>query len=219
MPLSDDPWIAEYSIIDPEQLHALGSIVLWWNHCERNLLFIFTTIIGVSQGMGWIIGHDLGDMALSTRIREIMKRREHPDGVEPLLNNYLPNYDICRQNRNVLTHFTATVPKDADFASVDLKSVSFIRLKGVSAKADIFPSSLGDIRRVAAEIYGLCVHSWSIYQALDALAKGKHAELPPLIAAPELLVKPPQNNSPKPTRQRKLSRAERRKKGRRGVDG
>ena len=81
MPLSDDPWIAEYSIIDPERLHALGSIVLWWNHCERNLLFIFTTFVGVSQGMGWIIGHDLGDMALSTRIREILKRRDHPSGI------------------------------------------------------------------------------------------------------------------------------------------
>jgi hypothetical protein len=25
MALSDDPWIAEHSIIDPERLHALGS--------------------------------------------------------------------------------------------------------------------------------------------------------------------------------------------------
>jgi hypothetical protein len=215
MPLSDDPWIAEHSMIDPERLHALGSITLWWNHCERNLLFIFSAVAGFSRGMGWILAHDLGAIAISSRIRELMTRLDIRDDIQSVLNNYLTNYDICRQNRNVLTHFTAHVPKDIDFDTVDLKSVQFVRVKSLFATADFFPSTLSDIRRVAAEIRGLALHSWSIYEALESLAADKPSELPPPIVAPELLVTPRQNNSRKPTRQPKLSRAERRKRAHR----
>jgi hypothetical protein len=41
MPLSDDPWIAENSIIDPERHHALGVITVFWNHCERMFVYDF----------------------------------------------------------------------------------------------------------------------------------------------------------------------------------
>ena len=176
-------------------------------------------IAGFSLGMGWILGHDLGDIALSTRIRELMRRKDLRNDIQALIENYLTNYDICRQNRNVLSHFTAFIPKDADLESIELKSISFVRAKvGVAADHQYFPSALNDIRRVASKIRGLSLHSWSIFQALEELARGKPATLPPLIVAPELLVKPPQNNSPKPTRQPKLSRAERRKRARRGMD-
>jgi hypothetical protein len=160
--------------------------------------------------------HDLGDIAISSRILELMIRLKVRNDIRDLLNNYLTNYDICRQNSNVLTHFTAHIPEEADSESFDLKAVSFVRVKGISANKQLFPSSLTDIRRAAVDIRGLALHSWRIYEVLELLAPGKPSELPPLIVAPELLVKPPQNNSPILKRQPKLSRAERRKRARHG---
>ena len=82
MPLSDDPWIAEISDpIDPERLHALGVITLFWNHCERNLWFIFITIFELHPRIGWILAHDIGNVALCERIRERVKLLKGP-GVE-----------------------------------------------------------------------------------------------------------------------------------------
>jgi hypothetical protein len=165
--------------------------------------------------MGWIMGHDLGDIALSKRIKEIMNRRHDNSEIRALIDNYLSNYDVCRQNRNTLTHFTGFVPRDANKETVDLSSIRFVRLKDIKAKPEFFPSALIDIRRVALEIRGLSLHSWRIYEVLELLAEGKSPELPPIIVAPELLLKPPQNNTLKPGREPKLSRAERRKRARR----
>jgi hypothetical protein len=211
MTLSDDPWIAEHSIIDPERLHALGMITLWWNHCERNLFFLFCIVMGCSPRVGWILAHDLGDISISTKIKEMLKLRPPDSDADALLRCCLQVYDVCRQNRNSLTHFTASVPsRDADAAT--LTAASFVRIKGPSPEASPLPSSLNDIRRVAIEVHYLAVYLWKIYKALVARGEGKPATLPPLIAAPELLWKPPQSTAPKQKRPPKPSRASRRKK-------
>jgi hypothetical protein len=211
MTLSDDPWIAEHSIIDPERLHALGVITLWWNHCERNLFFLFCVVMNCSPRVGWILAHDLGDIQISTRIKEMLKLRPPDSDVNDLLQCCMQIYDVCRINRNSLTHFTASVPSaDADAATV--AAASFVRMKGPSPEPSPLPSTLPDIRRVAVEVRFLAVYLWNTYKALVARGSGKPAKLPPLLAVPELLWKPPQPTGPKSKRPPKPSPASRRKK-------
>jgi hypothetical protein len=213
MPLSDDPWIAEYSLIDPERLHALGVITLSWNHCERDLFFIFCAVMGCTPRVGWILAHDLGDISISTKITEMLKLRPIDKDVDDLLRNALKVYDACRQNRNSLTHFTATISKDDPTPDeAKIKSAAFVRMKGLSPIASALPSSLADIRRVAIEIHFLAVYLWKIYQALLLRAAGRPAKLPPLVAVPDLLWKPPPQTPPEPKRPRRPSPASRRKK-------
>jgi hypothetical protein len=194
MPISDDPWIAEYSIIDPERLHALGAITLWWNHCERNHMLIFIHVLNLDRRRGWIIAHDMGDISMSDKIREAIKWGNYTPEWAQVIEAYLKIYDVCRQNRNALTHFTASIPS----ASIEhATSATFLRMKGVKGEANPLPSSLDDVRRVAGEIHNFVIYSWGMHKALDALRKGQPSELPPLVLPPDLLVKPPQANRPK----------------------
>jgi hypothetical protein len=128
MSLSDDPWIAEHSFIDPERLHAIGVVILWWSQCEYNLIQLFGIIFDLTPRRAWIIAHDIGDMSLDKKIREWLNfqtpsRREELD----LVYNYLDIYDVCRQNRNALTHLKAETPVGKPD---DLANVSFKKLRG-----------------------------------------------------------------------------------------
>jgi hypothetical protein len=197
MTLSEDPWVQKYSVtFDPKMLHALGVITLWWNHCERNLFLIFSIVFRLPRRVAWIIAHDMGDLAISERIRERLKVDPPDAEVATVLDAYLKAHDACRVNRNTLTHFTGSVKPDAP----DLSEVVFLRMKGPSGKAYPLPSKLTDIRRVAEEIHIFTIYSWNLMKALRARAEGKPTTLPPPIAAPEPLWKPPPPIAPKPKR-------------------
>lgn len=197
MALSDDPWIARHSMIDPERLHALGIITLQWNHSERNLWLIFSLVFSLHRRVAWILAHDMGDISLCEKIKEMLKIMQPEPEVDTVLNAYLKAYDVCRINRNTLTHFTsATNPTNPD----DLLNAVFLRRKGPSGKPNELPSTLKDIRRVAEEIHSLTIYSWKLYKALLARNEGKQAELPPTIVPPDLLWKPPPPIVPKPKR-------------------
>jgi hypothetical protein len=198
MPLSDDPWIAEHSIIDPERLHALGMITLFWNHCERMLFFIFCFVFKFGPRLGWIIAHDMGDKSLSDRIKEHLKASPLLPDEQALILNALDVYDVCRQNRNALTHFTVRITSK-DENENDFK---FVRTKGPTAVPVEFPSTLKDVRAIAFNTKMLSVYLHQIYQALTAREGGKDAPLPPIVDAPELLLKLLPQSHKEPTHQR-----------------
>jgi hypothetical protein len=135
-----------------------------------------------------------------------MKYIPHNPHIVEIVSNYLSVYDICRQNRNVLSHFTPVG------SLRDEEKIIFAKMKGITGKIDPIPSTLVDIRRVAAEIMGLMTYSWRIYKALDELDRGQTPELPPIIAVPMLLVKPPPQTNQEPNERRPSSQKERRLK-------
>jgi hypothetical protein len=206
MALSDDPWIKEHSIIDPERMHALGAIHVCWTPCERNLLLIFGGVFKIPNRLSWILGHDLGDISISAKISEAMKYIQHHPSLVAVIDNYPSVHDICRQNRNTLSHF---VPSGD--ARDDTSKIKLTKMKGITGRVDEFSSTLVDIRRVAEEIRALMVYSWRIHKALDALSKGQQTELPPLVALPELIAKPPPDVRPESKEPREPSRKERRR--------
>lgn len=141
-------------------------------------------------------------------MKEMMAIKPFEADVASLLTCCLDVYDACRLNRNTLTHFTAAAPPDAP---TNFDAVTFVRVKGPSGKPSPFPSSLEDVRRVAYEIRTLAIYLWQVYKALVARSQGLPAPLPPEVAVPDLLWKPPPPIAPKPKRPPRPSAASRRK--------
>jgi hypothetical protein len=167
---------------------------------------IFGGVCKLPNRLTWILGHYLGDVSISDKIREALKYVQHPNLLVKVIDNYLSVHDVCRQNRNTLSHF---IPygniKD------EISKVAFMKMKGIAGRANEFPSALEDIRRVASELRALMVYSWRIHKALDALSKGQQTEFPPIVALPELLAKPPPDVRPEPSSPRPPSKKERRR--------
>jgi hypothetical protein len=201
MPLSDDPWVEDNSIIDPERLHALGVVAVCWNLCERNLLLIFCVLFGLRGKPAWIIGNDIGDVSLQEKIRALLKSLKLPVDEHGTVLAYLKVYDACRQNRNLLSHFVPSMKKDDKG-----KDAIFLRAKGNIHNPSPIQSSLEDIRRVASELRHVCSYSWTLYKSLQSRREGQHSEMPPAIAAPELIWSPPPETDPKPKKEHPRSR-------------
>ena len=201
--LSSDSWIREQSSIDPAKLHALGMIALGWNLCEFRLFFLFAILLGVPTKTAWVIAHDLGDLAISDRIRELAKIKSLPKKDCETIDGFLKVYDICRQNRNSFVHFQVQRAEQGGF--------NLARLKGPSGKLDQLPNALKDFRRVSEEIFDLVRGLKILIDAVRPHA-GQLLPLPNIPPMPELLWKPPQQAPTKPKRQPRPSSASRREK-------
>ena len=157
--------------------------------CERMLFLIFCFIFKFTPRFGWIVAHDIGDLSLSERIRELLKVQPLENEEQELILNLLDVYDACRQNRNTLTHFTVSPGSSGPTADTEFK---FLRLKGPSPTPKEFPSKLEDIRAVAFEIKTLSLYMSNIRMALIEREADLPAPrpLPPKVAVPALLSLP-----------------------------
>jgi hypothetical protein len=202
--LSHDPWIMANSEIDPQRLHALGAISFRWNMSEQILFGLFWQLLNCPEREARILGHELGPIALMTRIRVLASTRLEDDPkLIAAIANALDGYEICRQNRNQLTHF------DVQIALCE-ERLSGFNLVRRSRKPDTipvrmpFPDSINDLRRVAKDIRRLNVQLKIIVDGVfiknkpdpDAFAKewperALRVSLLKILPVPELLWKPP----------------------------
>ena len=216
-PLSRDPWIRTNSDLAPQKLHALGVIIFRWNLSENKLFVLFADLLRCPIEEAHVLAHELGDVALMTRIKVLAYRRIKND--EQLLDaiaNASQVYDVCRQNRNQLTHFGITlVPKDetprAHMLGLARKTKSPEYQKNIP-----FPDRVKDLRRVARDIRRLNAQLEKIYHHIRAkwnpgaateLSRSLLSKLP----LPELLWKPHPLVPTKPAPPPKSSRASRHK--------
>jgi hypothetical protein len=204
--LSKDEWLVKRSPIHPAKLHALGVITFAWNTCELHLLFLFCTIFKIDTMKGRIIAHDLGDIAISDRIREMLVLYERYES--DIIENALDVYDICRQNRNSLTHFH-TEKLDGELL--------LARIKGPRWTTHILPNEIKDFRRIADDIWDFSIWFRQIWRTMTLRQDGMLAPLPGIRPLPELLWKPPHldpkvQKSPRPPSVPKLSAAQKRAK-------
>ena len=177
--LARDQWIKDHSQIDPAKIHALGRITLSWNSCETNLYLLFTVVVQLDPKVSWIICHDMGGVAMSNRITEICDLGRFDEEERGIIAHTLQVYDICRQNRNSLTHFKTDLSEDGEGL--------LIRMKGPSMDAHPLPNDLSDFRRAATELTQLAKTLRLLWRALAARADGNMPPLPDKLPAPELL--------------------------------
>jgi hypothetical protein len=199
--LSIDEWMTSNSELGHKRLHALGVITQRWNRAERWLFTIFCDVSGYDEAEAWALVYNLSTPAISERIRSLLKIRNYATEA-PLIENALEVFNVCRQNRNSVTHaWTRGLSADGQLALASKSK------KAENFDADPFPSSLDDLRRVAAEIESLNTRLWLLSCfAEDAQPTSSIQKLP----LPFLLVRPPQQPIAKPPRTPRSSAASRR---------
>jgi hypothetical protein len=163
---SDDAWIKTNSEIEPQRLHALGVVSFRWNMSEQLLLAVFTELLNLPKREAQILAHGLGPLDFANRINVLAstRLRSRPKLVK-IIHNALEVYDLCRQNRNQVTHFDVQIALGKERA----KGFSFARRV---RKPDTFPDtvqfddSLQNIRRIAKEIWRLNVQLKTIFDGV-----------------------------------------------------
>lgn len=193
-PLDDDAWITANSQIAPEKLHALGVVNFRWNSAEFGLRTLLILVSRMPTDTAWAIIHDMGDIALSNSIRQIVKTGHLPDDLKEAIRYGLDIYDICRLNRNHLTHFVPSALRGSDLP----------RVKGPVFEPQPIADSLEDIRRVAKEVEELLgylsgllnVLAWRLYNSLQPQSAEAVPPLPDRPPPPSRLWKPPPPDRP-----------------------
>jgi hypothetical protein len=186
----DDEWVTAHSPIIAQKLHALGVVTLEWNKCEAALVWLFNLVVGLPAQECWALFYDLGDIAISERLKVLIKiKKFHPDTIA-ILENVLKFYEQCRINRNQLTHFQVVRYPD------DILLVRKSK-KADTPQHDYFPNELSDVRRVADEIITLGTRLWILAAFLEDYGPMKLAPWPHKLTPPKLLWSPPQNKQPK----------------------
>jgi hypothetical protein len=204
MSLSDDEWIKSHSPIVAEKLHALGVVTLHWNECESWLLTLLNQLIDMEWKEFWALFSQLGDVAISERIRSVLKIRQFSPALIARIENALQVYENCRLNRNQLTHFA--VKREARQLILRRKSK-----KPDDDRTDPFLNELSDIRRVADEIIECSTYLSHIVVTIDAFGPQTRHPWPEKRDVPTLLWSPPPQTHAKPRHPPKSSRASRRK--------
>jgi hypothetical protein len=185
--MRDDKWVAANSPIDAERLHALGAVIVYWTECEKELFLLFGEVLGLPLQELWVIAHDLGNVAISTKIEVLARAKNFSSEIQLAIKNAKAVYDICRQNRNQLVHFWTS--------GSDLSGGRQLYRK--SKKPDWrvpqrFKSDLADIRRVAEDIKALSYHMSKLEAAINKTGRAApNSPLPTELALPALLYSPP----------------------------
>jgi hypothetical protein len=207
--LARDEWLVRKSPLHPAKLHALGVVTFAWNTCELHLFFLFCVVTNLDTAMGRIIAHDMGDVAIVDRIREIIgttfiNATGHVFTSEEseIIENVLKVYDLCRQNRNTLTHFQVETLGG---------ELLLARIRGPKWTSHVIPNDLKDFRRVADEIWDLSLWIRQVWRAMASRRNGVMLPLPEKQPLPDLLWKPPQTTPTKRKRPPQPSRASRRR--------
>jgi hypothetical protein len=195
--LSRDAWIMVNSDIDAEKLHALGVITFRWNLSENKLKQLFATLLYfLNSEETHALAHGLGN-ALTTSIKILATHRiENDTPLMAALTNALDVYEVCRRNRNQLTHFDLTIASDEEGSGRRLALAR--RGKTPQYRRSVpFPDSINDIRRVARDIRRLNYYFYRLDRHMRAKWKPYRAglleewPLPKILHVPELLWKPP----------------------------
>ncbi|CEG08729.1 hypothetical protein BN961_02147 [Afipia felis] len=184
-----DEWIDQYPTIDAKKLHALGMVTFIWNACEYKLFELFHITTGLNPNMAWLLVHDLNSIAVADRLSAYLDHAfTDTSAIQQeidLIKAALAAYDVCRQNRNQLTHFWLE-------HDLEKQEVRMMRQKGPALKLTSFSEGLSDVRRVADELIGLNNHLNEVVAYMrSAIAEGERLPLPCKVLAPELLWKPP----------------------------
>jgi hypothetical protein len=190
--LSHDPWILVNSDIEPQKLHALGAISFRWNLSEQKLLQLFGSILNCSVEEAHVLAHEVGALALIARIKVLASTRlKDDDKLVSAITNVLDVYDVCRKNRNQLTHFDLTLVSETRPWTLALARKS---RSPEYRKSEPFPDTIKDLRRVARDVRRLNAQLYLVERCVFRTYNPSsiwREPLPDKLPIPELLWKPP----------------------------
>lgn len=203
-PDCDDPWIKHLSAFyPPKKLHALGAVTFLWNACENSMADIFVEVSGIPHRTAWILTKEMGVVTLCAKIVEVARAKPLAAAVIEYLDHELKVFDLCRRNRNQLTHFQIGFEAEPNGAlQMAIKRRSKTQPDPVS-----IPEDLKDIRRVADEIGDLRQNLTDFFMFLTSQGEATPWPLPGKLPLPALLESPLPANQPAPRSRRRSSPA------------
>lgn len=187
----DDPWIKEHSPIAPEKLHALGVVNFRWNAADIGLKTLHVVLTGKRWSDAWPDVHNESSITLCKEITAAVLSDQYDQRVKDAAVRAVAIYDVCRINRNQLSHFLPNGQVGSDLT----------RLKGPTFDPKPFPDSIQDIRRIAEDIEALLNYLSAVINHLIALnyfPATEPPQLPDKPPAPTMLWNEPQP-SPSPS--------------------
>jgi hypothetical protein len=153
MMLTDDPWIAANSPIEPEKLHAIGVITYKWNTCEIGIRILLDCISNRNIDVTWTETHDIRSSQLMKRVEKTIVASHHKTHVKEAVLHAVKLYDVNRVNRNQLSHFLPGASK----MGMEIRNNKTPDFSAIF-DAPVVRSELSDIRLVAAEIQALITY-------------------------------------------------------------
>ena len=186
-----DQWVASFSPIAPEKLHALGAITLYWNNCEIGLFVLFSFVSGMRWSQAWAVGTELREVSTAKSILALSDASANDEAVKQMVRDTIKLYGVNRVNRNHLIHFTT---------SGDVNDLQFMKASGPAYSLRPIPSSVEDIRRVAENLKTLSDHLEAVadffLSRVTTASGARHLPLPQTPSVPELLLKTPRSSPP-----------------------
>jgi hypothetical protein len=182
--LDTDSWIMENSPIEPERLHALGTINFYWSQSEFGFFCIFSLLCGLDVDRTAAAFGGLSATAQIAAVKALSKTMPSQilfdkDGMAEKLRDAIFHaaelFDANRKNRNAVVHAYFFQKRDA----VAMQN----RAPKKSWDFKDIPCSLGDLRATAMECKVLCAYLSGLLAHLFALNRPQGSfprELPPL---------------------------------------
>jgi hypothetical protein len=192
-----DPWIVEHAPLSPEKLHALGYLTFAWNRSEYWTNLLFAEALGVAEELARVIIHDLGDITIWEKLRQIASTRDLPQEICGLLDYGARLHERNRVNRNQFVHAVGA-------GAIGQKDLALRRVKGPAMfKFEPIADDLSDLRRVGEEIDALRVFTTNLALYVhDVLQEDQPPTLPEKPPLPALVWTPlpptPQKRKPPP---------------------
>ena len=180
--LDADEWIRAHSPMDPRKLHAMGCLNVEWSTCEYWAHATFGTVLGSKTNVAYAISHDMGDISLWNRIRDVAETRKFEAEDREALSYASKYYERCRTNRNQLVHFSLVMGAN---------ELRLARKKGPKLlEQQLFADSLEDVRRVCMDLSQLRRHLMDLNVCLWGRESGKPTTWPTRPPLPALIATP-----------------------------
>ena len=189
--LHDDPWIAANSPIEPERLHAIGTINFYWSQSEVGFFCIFSILSTLDIDRTAAAFGGLSASAQIDAVKALAKSMpsQFPfdkDGAAEQLKEAIFHaaelFDANKKNRNAVVHAYY-------FRKGDMVAMQNRAPKKSWDFRDI-PCSLEELRAIASECKDLCAYLSGLLTYLFALnrppgSSRRAGELPPLPDKPQ----------------------------------
>jgi hypothetical protein len=135
-------------ITDDAHIHALGQMTLLYNYLEETLAWIFIELFPAKKDFAEKLFHDANNRQRVDILREIVLHSEEDVDVRDCILFALRAFDICTDNRNILSHSVLVDTSEPQLSRIRL---SKRRSKKLRELVD-FDIPLSDLRGVADDI-------------------------------------------------------------------
>jgi hypothetical protein len=137
----------EGKLADAPFVHAIGQISLIYNFLEESAGMIFALCMPTTPAFSETLFHKMNNRDRIDLLSAIIETREQDEEAKSSLLHFINSYDICTDNRNILSHVIVEAARlSADTIPLSKKA------RNNASRTVTFHVSLQELRQVADEL-------------------------------------------------------------------